>query len=78
MTDILYFGCEYQQHVALQARSRWTACDGRRWTSSSLTVGSCLPTPNLSVADSDAVVAQALKFVQDMKGANATSPSRRH
>jgi len=62
LTDMLYFGSEYQQHVALQATLDFQLANGGR-----------LPQANSS-ADADAVVAQARKFVQDMKGVNATAP----
>jgi ubiquitin-activating enzyme E1 len=62
MTDMINFGSEYQQHVALQATLDFQQQNDR------------LPTVN-SQEDADAVVAVAQKFVDAMKTFNASTPN---
>jgi len=62
MTDMINFGSEYQQHVALQATLDFQQQNGR------------MPVAN-SQEDAAAVVAVAEKFVDAMKTFNASTPN---
>jgi ubiquitin-activating enzyme E1 len=64
MTDMINFGVEAQQHVALQAVLDFQLKHGR------------LPAPN-SAADAAEAVALAKTFVEAMKTVNATTPDAR-